>query len=136
MDAVLLVENAVHWGCSVADEVGYGGASAVTDVGSLAESRLLTANLARRPGTRRRHLDPASIVSRCITLTSADKVFLARCKRESPAPEMKWRVEGAAWSESYPPFDERAPPPKNVGRQTHWYNDRENSFPNLYPNST
>jgi len=28
------------------------------------------------------------------------------------------------------------PPPKNVGRQTHWYNDRENSFPNLYPNST
>lgn len=89
VDAVLLVENAVHWGCSVADEVGYGGASAVTDVGSLAQSRLLTANLARRPGTRRRHLDPASIVSRCITLTFDEKVFLARCKRERPAPEMK-----------------------------------------------
>jgi hypothetical protein len=89
VDAVLLVENAVHWGCSVADEVGYGDASAVTDVGSLAQSRLLTANLARRPGTRRRHLDPASIVSRCITLTFAEKVFLARCKRERPAPEMK-----------------------------------------------
>jgi hypothetical protein len=29
-----------------------------------------------------------------------------------------------------------APPPKNVGRQTDWYNDRKNSFPNLYPNST
>ncbi len=24
-----------------------------------------------------------------------------------------------------------SPPPKNVGRQTHWYNDRENSFTRL-----
>ena len=92
MDAELLVENAAHWRCRFADEVGCGGASAVTDVGSLAQSRLLTANLARRPGTRRRHLDPASIVSRCITLTTAEEVSLASCNRERPAREMKWRV--------------------------------------------
>ncbi len=84
MDASLpLVENAVRsWRCGVADGVGNGGAGAATDGGSPLPSRLLAADSARRPGTRRRRLDPWTKVSRCIAMPAAE-FSLAAQQREA-----------------------------------------------------